>query len=300
MFALYFFHKPVYNSCMAKDNPLIKPFLKWAGGKRQLLSEIKKHLPNNISNCVYYEPFLGAGAVFFYLQPKKAVINDFNRQLILTCNVIKENVNELIVLLEKYKKKNDEDNFYRIRNMDREPEKFTGLSNIEKAARLIYLNKTCFNGLYRVNSRGFFNVPYGKYKNPAICEETALRHVSDYLNANKIEILCGDFEDAVKKADNKSFVYFDPPYHSPGKINFTGYQAEGFDENEQKRLRDVFLKLTDRGVKCLLSNSDTDYVRELYKNKIFKIISVQAKRMINSDSSGRGSVCEVLVKNWKD
>jgi len=285
---------------MSKNNPLIKPFLKWAGGKRQLLAEIKKHLPDGINNYTYFEPFLGAGAVFFYLQPQKAIINDFNEQLILTCNVIKENVDELIAQLKNYQNKNDEDSFYSIRNIDREPEKFVKLSNIDKAARLIFLNKTCFNGLYRVNSQGLFNVPYGRYKNPSICEEITLRSISEYFNSNKIEILNCDFKDAVAKADKKSFVYFDPPYHSPDKTNFTGYQADGFDEDEQERLRDLIIKLTNRGVKCLLSNSDTDFIQELYKNELFTIITVQAKRAINSDSTGRGNVNEVLIKNWND
>ena len=278
----------------------IKPFLKWAGGKRQLLAEIKKHLPDDINNYTYYEPFLGAGAVFFDLLPEQAVINDFNEQLILTFNAIKENINELIALLKKYQKKNDKDYFYKIRNIDRDAEKFLKLSNIEKAARFIFLNKTCFNGLYRVNSKGFFNVPYGKYKNPAICEENILYQISNYLNSGKIKILNCDFEIAVSTADKNSFIYFDPPYHSPDKKIFTSYQADGFNEKEQERLRNVILKLTNQGVKCLLSNSDTEFIRELYNYKIFKIISVQARRAINSDSRARGAVNEVLIKNWKD
>jgi DNA adenine methylase len=284
---------------MAEHNPLIKPYLKWAGGKRQLLSEIKKYLPNNVNNYTYYEPFIGAGAVFFKLQPKKAVINDFNTQLILTYTAIKENVDELIKLLNKYKEKNDEKYFYETRNLDRDTKKFNKLTNIEKAARLIFLNKTCFNGLYRVNSQGLFNVPYGKYKNPAICEEIVLRQISNYLNANKIDILNDDFEKAVLSAGKKSFIYFDPPYHSPDKTNFTGYQADGFGEDQQKRLRDVMIKMTNRGVKCLLSNSDTAFVRELYRHTYFEVIPVQAKRAINSNAAGRGSVGEVLVKNWR-
>jgi DNA adenine methylase len=153
---------------MAKNNLLIKPYLKWAGGKRQLLSVINKYLPKNINSYTYFEPFIGAGAVFFKLQPKKAIINDFNEQLIVTYNVIKENVEGLISLLKKYQKMNNEEYFYEVRNLDRDESKFVKLSNIEKAARLIFLNKTCFNGLYRVNSQGLFNVPYGKYKNPTI------------------------------------------------------------------------------------------------------------------------------------
>jgi DNA adenine methylase len=154
--------------------------------------------------------------------------------------------------------------------------------------------------LYRVNSQGLFNVPYGKYKNPTICEEIALRQISNYLNANKITILNDDFEKAVSSAGKNSFIYFDPPYHSPDKTNFTGYQADGFGEEQQERLRNVMVKMTDRGVKCLLSNSDTEYIRELYNCNSFDIISVQAKRTINSDSAGRGNVNEVLIKNWKE
>jgi DNA adenine methylase len=281
-------------------NPLVKPYLKWAGGKRQLLAEIKKHLPGNIYDYTYYEPFVGAGAVFFELQPKKAVINDFNGQLILTYTVIKENVEDLILLLRKHMKKNSKEYFYKIRNMDRDPEKFNALTDIEKSARMIFLNKTCYNGLYRVNSKGLFNVPYGLYKNPAICEDTVLRQISAYLNSNEISILKNDFEQAVLRANKKSFIYFDPPYHSPDKTNFTGYQANGFDENEQERLRDVIKKMTNRGIKCLLSNSDTEYIRKLYDHDIFDIISVQAKRNINSDSGRRGFVNELLIKNWKN
>ena len=284
---------------MMEYNPLIKPYLKWAGGKRQLLAEIKRHLPKDINNYTYYEPFIGAGAVFFDLQPNKAVINDFNEQLILTYIAIKENVEVLIELLIKHKESNSEEYYYEIRNMDRYQDKFEKLTYIEKAARLIFLNKTCFNGLYRVNSQGFFNVPYGKFKNPAICEDIVLRQISNYLNSGDIEILTGDFEIAVQNADENSFVYFDPPYHSPDKNNFTGYQANGFEEEQQERLRNVMIKMTNRGVKCLLSNADTEYIRELYAYGFFEIISVQAKRLINSDAAGRGNVKEVLIKNWK-
>jgi DNA adenine methylase len=285
---------------MAKNNPLIKPYLKWAGGKRQLLPEIKKYLPKNINSYIYFEPFVGAGALFFEIQPQKAIINDFNEQLIVTYNVIKDNVEGLISLLKKYQKMNNEEHFYEIRNLDRNKEKLVKLSNIEKAARLIFLNKTCFNGLYRVNSQGLFNVPYGKYKNPAICEDIVLRQISNYLNSNEIAILNKDFEQAILTAGKKSFVYLDPPYHSPDKTNFTGYQANGFDENEQERLRNVIIEMTNRGVKCLLSNSDTEFIRELYDYDSFEIISVFAKRTINSDSTGRGSVNELLIKNWKE
>jgi DNA adenine methylase len=285
---------------MAANTPPVKPYLKWAGGKRQLLPEIKKHLPKNIKDYTYVEPFVGAGALFFELQPQKAINNDFNTQLILTYNVIKENVEDLIKLLQDHKSKNTEEYYYTVRNLDRNTVEFNRLTNVEKAARLIFLNKTCFNGLYRVNSQGFFNVPYGRHKNPAIYEETVLRHISAYLNAHDITILNGDFSSAVATADKNSFIYFDPPYHSPNKTNFTGYQADGFGEDDQRRLRDLIIEMTGQGAKCLLSNADTEYIRDLYNDEHFDIIPVTATRAINSDARGRGRVNEVLIKNWKE
>jgi DNA adenine methylase len=274
----------------------IKPYLKWAGGKRQLLPEIKKHLPACIDDYLYYEPFVGAGAVFFDLLPKKAVINDCNTQLIITYRAIKNNVEDLVELLKEHRRKNAEDYYYQKRNLDRDGVSFDRLSETEKAARFIFLNKTCYNGLYRVNSRGLFNVPYGRYKNPLICEEPVLRRINLYLNANDVSIVNDDFEKAVSGADEHSFVYFDPPYHTLKVTGFTGYQADGFGEREQERLGKVFAEMTNRNVKCLLSNSDTEFIRGLYKE--YEIIPVQAKRVINSDSSGRGLVGEVLIKNY--
>jgi DNA adenine methylase len=279
-------------------NPLIKPWLKWAGGKRQLLSEIRKNLPAGIENYTYFEPFCGAGAVFFDLQPEKAVINDANSQLMLTYTVIKDSVEPLIDLLKQYSLKNTEEYYYQVRSLDRDAATFSALPNIEKAARLIFLNKTCFNGLYRVNSKGLFNVPYGRYKNPVICEEHTLRAVSEYLNKNYISLLNMDFEQAVTDADKHAFVYFDPPYHSPDKSNFTAYQPLRFDEAEQERLQRVYRKLTEHGVKCLLSNSDTYFIRKLYSDSTCKILTVRAKRAINSNAADRGFVNEVLIKNW--
>ena len=281
-------------------NSLVKPYLKWAGGKRQLLPEIKKHLPQKFSDYKYYEPFVGAGAVFFEKQPKKAVINDYNTQLILTYTVIKNSVNELLEALRVHSQKNDEDYFYEIRARDRDTEAFSAISDIEKAARLIYLNKTCYNGLYRVNAQGLFNAPYGRYINPAICDEPVLRAIHKYLSENEeVEILNGDFADAVQTADDKAFVYFDPPYHSSDNTNFTGYQADKFGDEEQTRLRNTFVELTEKGAKCLLSNSDTSFIRELYADDRLSIVTVTAKRAINSNGAGRGNVNEVLIKNWK-
>ncbi|MDR3341747.1 MAG: DNA adenine methylase [Treponema sp.] len=284
---------------MAKKQSPIKPYLKWAGGKRQLLPEIRKYLPPNIHTLTYYEPFVGAGAVFFDVQPSKAVINDCNTELIMTYHVIRDYIEELITALQAHQKKNTKAYYYEVRAQDRDSVGYSGLGEVEKAARLIFINKTCYNGLYRVNAQGLFNVPYGKYPNPAICEEPVLRAVHQYLSSNAITMTNGDFEDAVKVVKSKAFVYFDPPYHSPDKTNFTGYHAGGFDETEQVRLRDTVMRLTKRSTLCLLSNSDTPFIRNLYQDRCFEIIPVVAKRAINSNADGRGRVNEVLIKNWK-
>jgi DNA adenine methylase len=284
----------------AEKDPLIRPCLKWAGGKRQLLPEIRKHLPPNMEDHTYYEPFVGAGALFFSLQPRRAVINDFNTQLILTYRMIKENTEELIRLLKEHQERNTREYYYELRNLDRRGAEFANLRDVEKAARLIFLNKTCYNGLYRVNARGLFNVPYGKYKKPAICEEGLLRRMGAYFNTPGITILNVDFEEALGSAGQGSFVYFDPPYHSPSKTGFTGYQAGGFGRGEQERLRNLMLRLTGLGAKCLLSNADTEYIRDLYDRKDFITIPLRARRYINSNPAGRGDAGELLIKNWKD
>ncbi|MDR0673403.1 MAG: DNA adenine methylase [Zoogloeaceae bacterium] len=284
-----------------RKEPLVKPYLKWAGGKRQLLSEIKKRLPGRFGGFQYYEPFVGAGALLFDQQPRRAVINDNNEQLVLTYRVIRDHIDELVAALNMHKAHDNEIYYYQVREQDRDGAAFAGLSDVQKAARLIYLNKTCFNGLYRVNSQGLFNVPYGRYVNPTICNEPVLRAIHRYFNHKnvEIEILNGDFDVAVKTAKHGSFIYFDPPYHSPDNTNFTGYQANGFGENEQRRLRDVFVARTNAGAKCLLSNSDTSFIRDIYDDSRFEIIAVKARRAINSDSARRGEVNEVLIKNWK-
>jgi len=287
-------------SLINKD-PLLKPYLKWAGGKRQLLPEIKAHLPENISNLRYFEPFIGAGALFLDRQPHRAVINDNNEQLVLTYKVIKKDINALIEALITHKTQNSEEYYYQIREQDRNFEAFAALTDVQKAARLIYLNKTCYNGLYRVNSQGLFNVPYGRYVNPAICDEPVLRAIHKYLNNDEvdIEVLNGDFAVATENAGPDSFIYFDPPYHSADNTNFTGYQANGFNDAEQQRLRDVFVARTNAGAKSLLSNSDTPFIRDLYDDERFEIIALKAKRTINSNGAGRGEVGEVLIKNWR-
>ena len=279
---------------------LIKPFLKWAGGKTQLLPILKRYLPDDIYDLRYFEPFVGAGALFFELQPARGVVCDNNKELMLTYLAVKEQVEELINLLKVHRERNDEEYYYQVRNQDRDTTAFARLTDLEKAARLIYLNKTCFNGLYRVNSSGFFNVPFGRYKNPSIFDASILRAIHRYLNrpGTEIEILCVDYAETVANAGRDSFIYFDPPYHKVGKKSFTSYQAGGFDEREQERLRDVFVQRTAAGAKCLLSNADTPFVRELYEDKGFEIIELRAKRNINSDGAKRGEVGEVLIKNW--
>lgn len=280
-------------------NRLIKPFLKWAGGKRQLSELILQQFPSGIDT--YYEPFLGGGAILFESKPRKARVGDQNEQLCLTYKVVRDNVDELISILETYAEKNSSDFYYQIREQDRDLEFFKRRSPVEKAARMIYLNKTCYNGLYRVNSQGLFNTPYGRYKNPSICEKPVLKAVSNYLNDNEIEIICGDYTKTVDTARVGDFVYFDPPYDSPNSTNFTGYQAGGFDQKEQVRLRDYIVDLTEQKVKCLLSNSSTDFIKKIYLgdySDLFKVRYVDAKRMINSNVEGRVGVQEVLIWNW--
>lgn len=274
-------------------NKLVMPFLKWVGGKRQLMNDIEPLIPSKIST--YYEPFIGGGAVLLNQQPKKAVINDYNAELINVYAVVRDQVEELIEDLATHK--NESDYFYSIRVQDRE-EGFDQLSSLKRASRVIYLNKTCFNGLYRVNSSGEFNTPFGRYKSPNIVNESVLRAVSKYLQNNNIELLSGDFEDALKGARRGAFVYLDPPYDPISKSsNFTGYVEGGFGVDQQERLRDVCVKLDQKGVKFLLSNSATPLIKGLYKD--FEIIEVGAKRHINSVASKRGEVTEVLVRNYE-
>lgn len=277
-----------------KNDPLVAPVLKWAGGKRQLLQDILKHIPERFST--YYEPFVGGGAVLFALQPHKAVINDINEELINVYTVIRDNVEELIADLKKHK--NEADYFYELRELDRDKEKYRQLSDVEKASRIIYLNKTCYNGLFRVNQQGEFNAPFGRYKNPNIVNETTLRAVSHYFNKAKITFKCGDFEEAVKGIRKGSFVYFDPPYDPVSdSANFTGYDKGGFNREEQIRLKRLCDELDAKGVKFLLSNSATDFILDLYRD--YNVTIVQANRAINSRGDKRGKVNEVLVKNYE-
>lgn len=280
---------------MAKNNKLVAPFLKWVGGKRQLMPSIVEHLPENIKNLNYSEPFIGGGAVLFHLQPKNAIINDFNEELVNVYNIIKNNLSELIVDLKKHD--NNADYFYKIRGLDR-TEQFNDLTPVQRASRIIFLNKTCFNGLYRVNNAGEFNAPFGRYKNPNIVNEPTLKAVNKYLNANNIIIRSGDYATILEELDNRSFVYLDPPYHPISESsNFTGYVQGGWNIFDQARLRDACNELTERGIKFLLSNSSSPQIKDLYEN--YNITTVKANRAINSNGADRGEVDEVLIRNYE-
>ena len=287
---------------MGQKNPILKPFLKWAGGKRQLLPELIKYQPSGFSKGknTYYEPFVGAGAFLFKLQPEKAVINDKNKELINCYKIVQSSVDELIEELKKYQDKNNESDYYNIRFLDRNKTEYSALSPVEKAARIIYLNKTCYNGLFRVNSKSQFNVPYGKYKNPNILDEAVLKSVSHYLNKYQIEILEGDFEKAVIDAKEGDFIYLDPPYDPVSDTaSFTSYYLNGFNKEEQKRLKEVFDNLHEKGCYLMLSNSRTDFILKLYANYKENFQNVTASRNINSKACKRGKVDEILILNYK-
>lgn len=280
---------------MHKTNKLATPFLKWVGGKRQLMPSIVEHLPKNIQTYNYVEPFIGGGAVLFHLQPKNVIINDFNEELINVYKVIKNNLEELIIDLKTHK--NEADYFYNLRAFDRN-DNFKNLTEVQRASRVIFLNKTCFNGLYRVNNAGEFNTPFGRYKNPNIVNEPTLKAVNKYLNANNITIKSGDYSDILNDVNEKSFVYLDPPYHPISEnSNFTGYIQGGWDMYHQIDLRVFCDKLTEKGVKFLLSNSSAEFIKDQYKN--YKISVVKANRAINSNGADRGEVDEFLIRNYE-
>lgn len=279
---------------MKKDKS-VAPVVKWVGGKRQLLNSIKTLVPSKFTT--YCEPFVGGGAVLFSLQPSKAVINDLNSDLMTVYQVIQTDVDNLIVELSQHE--NTPEHFYQVRDMDRDKAGYQKLSDVQKAARLLYLNKTCYNGLFRVNSSGEFNSPFGYYKNPNIVNESVLRAVSNYMNTCDIKLCNQDFAGVLKQLPEGSFVYLDPPYDPVSDTaSFTGYNKGGFDRNEQIRLKECCDDLSRRGIKFLLSNSSTKFIRDLYQNQNYIIKIVEAKRAINSVASKRGAVKEVLIRNY--
>lgn len=280
---------------IVEDKP--KPFVKWVGGKRQLLKQFRElnlYPPEcfNPESNTYFEPFVGGGAVFFDLLPKRAELSDTNRELVMTYNVIKNNVDSLIKSLKKHIY--NKEYYLGVRAQD-----INELSDIDVASRFIFLNRTGFNGMYRVNKSGQFNVPFGRYKNPLICDENNLRKVSEALQG--ITITHRDYKDVLELAKIGDFIYFDPPYYPLNPTSsFTAYTAKGFFEKEQIELRDTFVKLHERGCFVMLSNSDTPFINELYSElegvSINKII---AGRAINSKGSKRGKINEVLITNYQ-
>ncbi|KXT97413.1 DNA adenine methylase [Streptococcus oralis] len=260
----------------------LKPILKWAGGKRQLLDVIREHLPTDIT--VYVEPFLGGGAVLFDLQPQRAIINDYNSELMNVYKVVKEDPQALIDSLYNHKINNSQDYFYNIRELDR-LESFSNLTAVERASRIIYLNKTCYNGLFRVNQLGQFNTPYGRHKNPQIINEEMISDISYYFNTANLKMMTGDYKLALKYLRKGSFVYFDPPYLPLNSSSFTGYTELGFPIEKQRELRDICIKLHKRGIRFLVSNSFTDEILDLYSDdSIFKIKKLMSlEKLIEMD-----------------
>ncbi|HJM13926.1 MAG TPA: DNA adenine methylase [Candidatus Nitrosopelagicus sp.] len=274
-----------------------KPFVKWAGGKRQLLAELEKNFPKQFGT--YFEPFLGGGAVLFDLLAKKpnlkCSVSDLNSDLVLAYVTIRDKLGRLIESLENHSKnyhKDSTDYYYEVRKQ--EPK-----TQIEKVSRLLFLNKTCFNGLYRVNSKGKFNVPLGRYTNPNIVNRENLTTASKFLQSEKIKISCRDFESILKDAKKGDFVYFDPPYQPVSDTaNFTSYTHRDFTEDDLQRLADLANQLNSKGVHVLLSNSNTKIVKKMFSSKKWKVKEIAVNRAINSNSQKRTGHKEVLIKNY--
>ncbi len=274
-----------------------KPFVKWAGGKRQLLPILSQHIPKNFDT--YFEPFLGGGAVLFHLVSQnsqlKCFASDLNSTLILSYVTIRDKVDELIMSLEEHSEnyfKNPDKYYYQVR--DNNPK-----NQIDQVSRLMFLNKTCFNGLYRVNSKGKFNVPIGKYVNPNIVNKENLQVLSHVLQSKRISIKCEDFTIALKRIQKDDFVYLDPPYQPVSSTaNFTSYTNDSFDYKDQEKLYTEFKKLDSKGCKIMLSNSKSHEVIELFSEYSDNIIEINTNRFINSNSKKRTGHTEILIKNY--
>ncbi|MDE5619788.1 MAG: DNA adenine methylase [Ruminococcus sp.] len=272
----------------------VSPVLKWAGGKTQLLGQITLLMPTE-EISTYCEPFLGGGAILFSIQPGVAYVNDINAGLMNVYNVIKHFPEALIAELSRYE--NTAEFYYQIRGLDRNAERFAALSSVKQAARFIYLNKTCFNGLYRENCQGQFNVSYGKYKNPDFVNAEGIRAVSRYFNAADIYFTSMDFSEVLKILPAGSFVYLDPPYDPVSETaNFTGYTRYGFTRYDHIRLKQCCDEMTAKGIKFMLSNSDTNFIRQLYAG--YNVTEVSARRVINCNGDGRGAVTELVIRNY--
>jgi DNA adenine methylase len=275
-----------------------QPFVKWVGGKRGLLSQLLPLIPNDFNN--YYEPFIGGGAMFFelyskgILQDKKVYISDINKELINTYNTIKNNPNKLIKELEIFSKNHSKEFYYEVRAWDRE-DSFETMDSILRATRFIYINKTCFNGLYRVNKKNQYNVPMGSYKNPNICDKDNILKSSEALS--NVNITCSSFSDSLVDVSKNDFVYLDPPYYPLSETSsFTSYSSDEFLETEQKQLSNIYTTLDKRGVYLMQSNSDTTFINSIYQK--YDITTIDANRFINSKASKRGKISEVLIRNY--
>ena len=275
-------------------NSSVAPFVKWAGGKRQLIPQIRERMPEKYNN--YYEPFVGGGAVLFELQPANALINDINKALINTYNII---CNEADVFLEAVNRLDEEmwedgkKYYYSVREHYND-KLMKSEYDVELAALFVFINKHCFNGLYRVNGKGLFNVPYNNSRRTS-ADENVIREVSKYLKG--VKIINGDFEEACKDAKKGDFVFIDSPYAPLNPTSFESYTKEGFDIESHKRVAKLYDELTGRGCYCMLTNHNTELINELYGNKGYKIDVVSVKRMINSDASNRVGK-EVIICNY--
>lgn len=275
-----------------------KPFVKWAGGKRQIMTELMRHLPEDFNT--FFEPFVGGGALFFELfttYGKKAFLNDYNKELmnVYECLQSPELFDEICRELDRHETNHSEEHFYEIRNVDRDRKKFNKLSRAKRAARTIYLNKACFNGLYRVNTKNEFNVPFGKKEKINTYDGQNLGIVHCVLTYNDVTLSSDDFEVAVQKAQKGDFIYFDPPYDSD-TTTFNSYTEDGFGKEEQVRLARVFKELSDKGCYVMLSNHNTKLVNDLYKD--FNVHIIKAQRNINANGKKRGKVEEVIITNY--
>lgn len=273
----------------------ILPLLKWVGGKRQILGELISLMPSAYNT--YCEPFLGGGALFFALHPSKAIVNDINEELINFYEVVRDDHQALLDIISEYQAKDCEEFFYEIRALDRDVENFKKTSKVVKAARTFYLNRTCFNGLYRVNSKGFFNSPYGKPIYKFIIDTDRFVAMSTYLKEQDITLCSNTYEYVLDKLKKGDFVYLDPPYDRVSTTSFTSYSKYDFTQADQHRLRLACDKLNERGVKFMLSNAPTDFIVEEFKDYHQSFVS--ASRIVNSKVEGRGKVKEIIVRNYK-
>jgi DNA adenine methylase len=268
----------------------VRPLLKWAGGKRSLVERIQSFFPDDHLERSYHEPFMGGGAVFFSLEPVRGSVNDINPRLMNFYRVVRDRPEELIEVASGYRYEKEE--YYSLRSrFNTRP-----VDPVEDAALLLYLNKTGYNGLYRVNSKGEFNVPFGRYKDPTIVHPERIMKAGRLLRS--VDIRCGDFLYLLKTAEAGDLCYFDPPYMPVSRTaHFTDYYAGGFTDEDQRRLRDACIELDSRGVVFVQSNSDTELVRSLYTGTGFELVSLRTLRMISSKVSSRSKGYDLLITN---